>query len=212
MTAPLAHRATGQIGVAVAGETSPQLDYSKVRAYWKRVRTSMLGPYMMDGYGFPAGAGRFRFRGELNSVAETIRDLRSGTSVLDLGSGVGVWTEYFAQRFAKVVAVEASSTLYEVLKDRCSRYPNVTAYNRGVLSFEPKGEFGATDGFGFPAGAGRFRFRGELNAVADAIQGLGPGTSVLDLGSGGGVWTEYFAQRFAKVVAVEGSSTLYKAL
>ena len=155
MTAPLPHRATDRSGVAVAGGTPPQLDYSKVRAYWKHARPSMLGPYMMDGFGFSAGAGRFRFRGELNAVAETIRDLRPGTSVLDLGSGAGVWTEYFAQRFAKVVAVEASSTLYEVLKDRCSRYPHVTTYNRDVLSFEPEGKtplmggkFEPTGGFG----------------------------------------------------------------
>ena len=148
MTAPLPHRATGQSGVAVAGETPPQLDYSKVQAYWKRAKPSMLGPYMMDGFGFPVGAGWFRFRGELNAVAGAIQDLGPGTSVLDLGSGVGVWTEYFAQRFAKVVAVEASSTLYEVLEDRCSRYPNVTTYNHDVLSFEPGGEFKPTGGFG----------------------------------------------------------------
>jgi len=148
MTAPLPHRATGQSEVAVARGIPPQLDYSKVRAYWKRARPSMLGPYMMDGFGFPVGAGRFRFRGELKTVAGAIQDLGPGTTVLDLGSGVGVWTEYFAQRFAKVVAVEASSTLYEVLKDRCSRYPNVTTYNRDVQSFEPKGKPELADGFG----------------------------------------------------------------
>jgi len=124
MTAPLPHRANGQSGVAIAGGRVPQLDYSKVQAYWKRARPSMLGPYMMDGFGFPAGAGRFRFRGELDAVAEMIRDRRPDTSVLDLGSGVGVWTEYFAQRFATVAAVEASSTLYEAMKERCSRYAN----------------------------------------------------------------------------------------
>ncbi len=142
MTAPLAHRATAASGVALAGGTPHQLDYSKVQKYWKRARPSMLGPYMMDGFGFPAGAGRFRFRGEVKAVAAAIRDLRPDTSVLDLGSGVGVWTEYFAQHFAKVVSVEASSTLCEALTDRCSRYPNVKTYNRDVLSFEPKGKFG----------------------------------------------------------------------
>ena len=161
MTAPWPHRTTGQSGVAGAEETSPQLDYSKVRAYWKRARPLMLGPYVMDGFGFPAGAARSRFRGELQAVAAAIQDLGPATSVLDLGSGVGVWTEYFAQRFAKVVAVETSSTLYEALKDRCSRYPHVTTYNRDVLSFDsgvkpplvggkfaPTGGFGATRGFG----------------------------------------------------------------
>ena len=148
MTAALPHRATGQCGVAVAGEAPHQLDYSKVRSYWQSTRPSMLGPYMMNGFGFPVGAGRFRFRGELNAVARAIQDIAPSTSVLDLGSGVGVWTEYFAQRFANVVAVEASSTLYEVLNDRCSRYPNVTTYNSDVLSFEPKNDRGSTQGFG----------------------------------------------------------------
>ena len=121
---------------------SLQLDYSKVRAYWQRAKPSMLGPYMMDGFGFPAGAGRFRFRGELDAVEEALEDVRPSTSVLDLGSGVGFWTEYFAQRFAKVVSVEASPTLYATLKERCRRYPNVVTCGDDVLSFEPKGKFG----------------------------------------------------------------------
>ena len=72
------HQVAGRSGVAAAGETPAQLDYSKVRAYWKRARPSMLGPYMMDGFGFPVGAGRFRFRGELKAVAEATRDLGPG--------------------------------------------------------------------------------------------------------------------------------------
>ena len=148
MTAPLPHRATGRDGVAVAQGAPSQLDYSKVRAYWKHAQPSILGPYMMEGFGFPACAGRFRFRGELDAVGEAIQDLGPDTSVLDLGSGVGVCAEYFAQRFAKVVAVEASATLYEAMKDRCSCYPNVTTYNRDVLTFEPNGEIGGASGIG----------------------------------------------------------------
>ncbi len=141
-------RATDHCGITSAGETPPQLDYTKVRAYWKHAQPSMLGPYMMDGFGFPAGAGRFRFRGEIEAVAAATRDLGPDASVLDLGSGVGVWAEYFAQRFSNVVAVEASSTLYTALKDRCSPYPNVTTHNRDVLSFEPNNNSEATDRFG----------------------------------------------------------------
>jgi SAM-dependent methyltransferase len=102
----------------------------------------MLGPYMMDGFGCPACAGSFRFRGELNSVEDAIKNLRSDISVLDFGSGAGIWTEYFAQRFSKVVSVEASNALYEALRDRCSRYPNVATFNHDVLSFTPQGKFG----------------------------------------------------------------------
>jgi SAM-dependent methyltransferase len=97
---------------------------------------------MMDGFGFPAGAGRFRFRGEQEAVAGTVESLPSSCSVLDLGSGVGFWTEYFAQHFAHVTSVEASPVLYSALTDRCSRYPNVTTCNGNVLSYEPQEKLG----------------------------------------------------------------------
>ena len=142
MTTPLHHPKSGRGGVVVAAASSPQLDYSKVRAYWRRATPSILGPYMMDGFGFPASAGRFRFRREQAAVARTVKTLPSSCSVLDLGSGVGFWTEYFARRFATVVSVEASPVLYSALKDRCSRYPNVTTHNGDVLSFEPQEKFG----------------------------------------------------------------------
>ena len=41
------------------------LDYAGVARYWRSARTSILGPYMMDGFGFPSGAGQFRFRAGL---------------------------------------------------------------------------------------------------------------------------------------------------
>ena len=40
MTASLPHQATGRNGVAVAWGTPPQLDYARVRAYWKRAQPS----------------------------------------------------------------------------------------------------------------------------------------------------------------------------
>jgi choline kinase/SAM-dependent methyltransferase len=141
-TRPVQHQESGHNGVAVAGAGSPQLDYTKVRAYWKQATPSILGPYMMEGFGFPACAGRFRFRREQDAVARAIKSLPSSCSVLDLGSGVGFWTEYFARRFATVVSVEASPVLYSALTDRCSQYPNVSTCNGDVLSFEPREKFG----------------------------------------------------------------------
>ena len=178
MTVP--QRATDQC--RVAKETPPQLDYTKVRAYWKHARPSMLGPYMMDGFGFPVGAGRFRFRGEIRAVAAATRDLEQDASVLDLGSGVGVWAEYFAQRFSNVVAVEASPTLYEALVDRCSRYPNVTTHNRDVLSFEPNGQSGSTDGFGLVFLGGLLMYLNDHDVsilLRKLIPRLKPGAMVL---------------------------------
>ncbi len=142
MTVPVHHQESDHSGAAVTGTSSSQLDYAKVQAYWKQATPSILGPYMMDGFGFPASAGHFRFQREQEAVALAIKSLPPRCSVLDLGSGVGFWTEYFAHRFAHVVSVEASPVLYSSLTDRCSDCPNVTTINGDVLSFEPDEKFG----------------------------------------------------------------------
>ena len=113
------------------------LDYAGVARYWRSARTSILGPYMMDGFGFPAGAGQFRFRTEKKIVSRLIRQCSREGTALDLGSGIGHWTEFFAHQFAQVVAVEASQQLYDALEERCSSLPNVTALRQNALSFQP---------------------------------------------------------------------------
>ncbi len=120
-----------------------RLDYSVVNSYWKKGNASLMGPYVMDGYGFPASAGRFRFRAESVIVQQLIHNAKVDTAgaVLDLGSGVGYWAEYFALKFKKVVAVEACAPLYESMAQRCSAYDNLTPINDDVISFEPEGRF-----------------------------------------------------------------------
>ena len=118
-----------------------ELDYAGVNHFWSKARPSILGPYMMDGFGFPAGAGRFRFQGESKIVSRLIRKLDHGGTVLDLGCGVGYWAEYFAGHFAKVVAVEASLPLYEATRQRCAPYPHVGAIHGDVLAFEPEASY-----------------------------------------------------------------------
>jgi protein-L-isoaspartate O-methyltransferase len=128
----------GEINTAANG-----LDYSVVNSYWRKADASIMGPYMMDGFGFPASAGRFRFHAESAIVQQLIHNANVDTTeaVLDLGSGVGYWTEYFARKFKKVVAVEASTPLYESMAQRCSLYDHVTLLQGDVLSFEPEGRF-----------------------------------------------------------------------
>lgn len=123
--------------------TPASLDYKGVNRYWNKANPSILGPYMMDGFGFPASAGRFRFHAESRIVQRLIQNANTDTrgAVLDLGSGVGYWAEYFAKQFGKVVAVEASVPLYESLVQRCSPYTNVFSINTDVLSFEPRDRF-----------------------------------------------------------------------
>lgn len=114
------------------------LDYDRVRTYWSAAKPSILGPYMMEGFGFPAGAGEFRFRAESKIVRRLIRGVNRSGTVLDLGAGTGYWSEHFARDFARVIAIEASPSLFEALQQRCLTSPNVTAIHSDVNSFEPE--------------------------------------------------------------------------
>jgi len=118
-----------------------ELNYDIVNKYWGAAQTSILGPYMMDGFGFSAVAGRFRFRVETRITQQLIHSLSSDGTVLDLGSGIGYWAEHFAEHFAKVVAVESSTPLYNAMKQRCKSYSNVKTIQGDVLLFEPEDRF-----------------------------------------------------------------------
>jgi len=116
-----------------------ELDYATVHRYWNAAQPSILAPYMMDGFGFPAGAGRFRFHAESKIVQRLIAGANTNGTVLDLGSGMGYWAEFFSHRFAKVVAIEASLPLFEDLRRRCAPYASVKTHHGQVSEFEPEG-------------------------------------------------------------------------
>jgi trans-aconitate methyltransferase len=118
-----------------------RLNYETVSQYWSTANASILGPYMMDGFGFPSSAGRFRFRAECKIVDQLIQDANANGCVLDLGSGIGFWTEYFSQRFSQVIAVEASPPLFQALEERCVSYQNVKLIQGDVLCFQPEDEY-----------------------------------------------------------------------
>jgi SAM-dependent methyltransferase len=117
----------------------PEVDRSAVKRYWEGVTPSILGPYMMDGFGFPNSAGDFRFRRESQVVRRLLDGVDRSGAVLDLGSGVGYWAEEFARTFSHVIAVEGSSALFSGLQQRCDPYSNIRAVHDNVLSFEPEG-------------------------------------------------------------------------
>lgn len=119
------------------------LDYGKVDTYWNEADPSILGPYMMDGFGFPLGAGRYRFRAESNIVENLLRDLKRSERLLDLGSGVGYWAERFAKRFGSVIAVEKSAVLFRALEERCSPYTNITTVQCDAKSFDHRHNYDA---------------------------------------------------------------------
>jgi len=118
-----------------------EIDYAKVNRYWENATPSILGPYMMDDFGFPPSAGDFRFRAESRIVQRLTRAVKPDGTVLDLGSGIGVWAENFAHRFSRVTAVEGSRTLFQSLQTRCAPYPNLHPIHGDVMTFEPDAHY-----------------------------------------------------------------------
>lgn len=118
-----------------------EIDYAKVNRYWGKATPSILGPYMMDDFGFPASAGDFRFREETRIVQRLTRDVKRDGAILDLGSGIGVWAENFARRFSLVTAVEGSSSLFQSLQRRCAPYHNLRPIHGDVMTFEPDARY-----------------------------------------------------------------------
>lgn len=121
-----------------------EINPTLVSRYFEGVKTSILGPYMMDGYGFPNSAGNYRFKAETQIVESLLNGVDRDGAVLDLGCGVGYWAEAFAQEFSSVVAVEGSANLYDALVTRCLPYPNIQSVHSNVLRFQPKGDFSLT--------------------------------------------------------------------
>ncbi len=117
------------------------LDYATVSRYWSTADASILGPYRMDGFGFPASAGRFRFRAERKIVDRLIHEVNPDSCMLDLGCGNGFWAEHFARRFSRVIAVEASKPLFEALEERCAPYSNVTRVHGNARLFQPEDQY-----------------------------------------------------------------------
>ncbi len=63
----------------------PEFDLASVNRYWARVKSSILGSYMMDGFGFPVSAGNYRFRTESQIVPRLLSNVARGGTVFDLG-------------------------------------------------------------------------------------------------------------------------------
>jgi len=118
-----------------------KIDYAKVNRYWGEVTPSINGPYMMDGFGFPASAGKFRFLAESRIVQRLTFDVKRDGAVLDLGSGIGVWAEYFASRFSLVTAIEGSRVLFESLQKRCATHTNLQSIHGDVMRFKPNARY-----------------------------------------------------------------------
>lgn len=114
------------------------LNYKKIQEFWDQAKPSSLSPYMMEGYGFPESASKYRFKAEAKILKCLLESVDRNGTVLDLGGGVGLWTSFFAERFRHVITVEASPRFYKALEERRSLHPNIQIFQQDVRSFVPQ--------------------------------------------------------------------------
>ena len=115
-----------------------EINSAKVQEYFDQVQPSIMGPYMMDGFGFPDSAGAYRFQRETELVASLLSHLDNYGTALDLGSGVGFWTNWLAERFRRVESLESSLPLYQALAERSRTYENVRTHHGNALHYRPQ--------------------------------------------------------------------------
>ncbi len=121
------------------------IDYSAVRKYWEEAgsESAATASYMAHEQGLPEDSVRYRLEQEAFIVDEWLAGIDPACSVLDFGAGAGAWSALFAQRFARVVAVEQSTTMCEVAAKTLAAYPNATLINEDVRTFQTSDKFGA---------------------------------------------------------------------
>lgn len=88
------------------------IDYDRIREFYDQHRTDHAeDPDFLRGtIETSTGVARFRNRAEARHLMRVLA-LTPGQSVLDLGAGTGRWSVYFAERGARVTAVELAPSL-----------------------------------------------------------------------------------------------------
>jgi SAM-dependent methyltransferase len=69
-----------------------------------------------------------------------LADLPAGAPVLEVGAGTGKATTMLAERGARVVAIEPSAGMAEVLRRNCTKYESVVVVQVDFESWDPAGE------------------------------------------------------------------------
>ncbi len=118
------------------------LDYDAVRAYWDdAAHEADSASYMAHDQGLPADCIEHRFLLEQAVIDRWFATLGPSAAVLDIGCGAGAWTTLFAQRYGRVVGVDASAGMLEAARRRLVGYDNVELVHGDALTAPLQGEF-----------------------------------------------------------------------
>jgi len=119
-----------------------RVDYELVRAYWEEAaHDAESASYMAHEQGLPRGCVEHRFALERAVVDRWFAGLGPTASVLDVGCGAGAWTELFAQRYGRVVGVDASVGMLAAARRRLAGQSNVELVLGDALTVALDGEF-----------------------------------------------------------------------
>jgi SAM-dependent methyltransferase len=118
------------------------LDYETVRAYWEEAaQDAESASYMAHEQGLPRDCVEHRFALERAVVDRWFARLAPTASVLDVGCGAGAWTALFAQRYERVVGVDASGGMLAAARRRLAGQDNVELVHGDALTVALDGEF-----------------------------------------------------------------------
>lgn len=73
----------------------------------------------------------------LNKIVSAA-DINKNDTVLEIGPGLGVLTQYLCESAKRVIAVEIDKKLIPILKDTLSPYQNLTVINEDILKLDIK--------------------------------------------------------------------------
>ena len=119
------------------------IDYEVVRRYFNDAADgeSVAASYMAHGQNLPPGAVRYRFEVERRTIADWLDEVPQSATVLDAGCGAGAWTTVFANRYARVLGVDGSSSMVEAARRHTRNASNVEITECDVRVALPDHEF-----------------------------------------------------------------------
>lgn len=146
------------------------IDYGVVREYWEQAgsESASTASYMAHEQGLPEDCVKYRLDQESAIVDGWFAELDPACSVLDIGAGAGSWSARFAQRFAKVVAVEQSKTMCDVAAATLAPHPNAELRNEDARTFQTGEKFGGV----FLGGMLMYLNRADVIALLRRLDGL----------------------------------------
>lgn len=114
------------------------IDYERIRRFYEQHRADQTDDpdFMRGTVDETVGLVRFRTRAEMRHL-DRVLAVEPGATVLDLGAGTGRWAVYFAQRGARVTAIDNVASVADAARRNAERRGLQLDYRVGDLLAPP---------------------------------------------------------------------------